>query len=231
MPLALTAAGPLTLTPNPLLAPPAGARTVAKIEEELRRLPHLGGDSRHTRREHKAAMIDARAAKTAAEAMEGRLPDVDEAIHIVISGRFALFDFVPAALAIAGCRVDALTIATLGFSTRNIDKLCALVDAGEIGSVRMLCSHYFAGTSSKIYDAAAEAFAARPDRMEFLSIRTHAKILLLAFADGRRLTMESSANLRSCKNLEQSSAFGSPDLYDFHRGWIDGLFAASKGAK
>ena len=35
---------------------------------------------------------------------------------------------------------------------------------------------------------ALRAFQARPDRMEFLSIRTHAKLLLLAFEDGRKKT-------------------------------------------
>ena len=50
---------------------------------------------------------------------------------------------------------------------------------------------------------------------------------MLTLADGRRLTFESSANLRSCMNIEQVSAFGDPGLHDFHRTWIDELFARS----
>lgn len=217
----------LLLTPNPLLSPASGPRSVATIEQELQRLPHLKGDRRLGRREHKAQLLDARGAKTAREAL-AELPGADQSVHIVISGRFALFDFVPASLAMAGCKIDSLHIATLGFSARNIAKLVELVDAEQIGHVRLLCSHYFAGTSPKIYDPAAEEFRKRPERMEFLSIRTHAKILLIAFEDGRRLTLESSANLRSCKNIEQASAFGDPALYEFHCEWVNELFVTAR---
>jgi hypothetical protein len=101
-------------------------------------------------------------------------------------------------------------------------------DAGQIGDVRLLCSHYFKGTSKDIYFHAVGEFAKRPG-MEFLSIRTHAKIALLALANGRRLTIESSANLRSCKNIEQATLFAGDDLYHFHRTWIDSLFLAARG--
>jgi hypothetical protein len=228
MPLAPTSPVTLALTPNPLLSPATGSRSVAAIEQELQRLPHLKGDSRHNRREHKAALIDARAMKTASEALGNRLPDPDEGIHMVISGRFALFDHVPAVLSIAGCKIEALTIATLGFSVRNIVKLCSLIDAGEIGEVYLLASHYFAGTSAKIYNVAVKEFAKRPDRMKFLSVRQHAKILAIAMADGRHVTMESSANLRSTKNVETCTAFGSRTLFEFHAGWIRSLFTAAR---
>jgi hypothetical protein len=99
-----------------------------------------------------------------------------------------------------------------------------LIDRDDIQRLRLLCSHYFKGTSREIYDSMVSAFEARPGRMEYRSLRTHAKLLLLAFEDGRKMTVESSANLRSCKNIEQASIFGDPGLYAFHRGWIDGLF-------
>src|SRR5262249_39727887 len=148
-------------------------------------------DRRHARTEARLRLIDAQRAADAAEAIGHKLPDPDEAIHVAISGRFALWDFVIAALSIAKTTIERLTIATLGFSRRNIAKMCELYEAGNIRHVRLLCSHYFAGTSKPLYDFAVEEFEKR-DRMEFLSIRTHAKILLLAFADGRRLTIESS---------------------------------------
>ena len=119
-----------------------------------------------------------------------------------------------------------LHIATLGFSRKNIEAMTQLVDAGQIMRVRLLCSHYISSTSKVIYQTAVTSFEARPERMEFLSVRTHAKLLLLAFEDGRRITVESSANLRSCKNIEQATIHGDPALYAFHRGWIDDLFGS-----
>lgn len=198
-------------------------RQIDRIEAELQLLPHVDGDKRLARRAMRKRAVDARQAKDAADAI-GELPGPKDSVHMLIAGKFALWDFVPAAISMGG-DVEWLTIATLGFSNRNITQLCDLIDAKKINRARMLCSHYFAGTSKPIYDFAVAEFKARPARMEFMSIRTHAKILLLAFADGRRLTLESSANLRSCKNIEQASAFGDPMLYDFHSEWISELFA------
>lgn len=228
--LAATAATPLPVQPNPLLTEFTGARSASVIETELSRKPHLASDRRHTQTDGQRILQDARQAKTAAEAI-GRLPGPLESSHVIISGRFALWDMVPATITLGGCPIDALHVATLGFSVRNVTQMAELVDAGGIGSVRLLCSHYFAGTSPKIYAVAVEEFAKRQDRMQFLSIRTHAKILLMALRDGRRVTIESSANLRSCKNIEQASLFGGSELYDFHRTWIDELFHAKTASE
>lgn len=229
---------PLTIAPmatlpvqcNPLLTEFIGARSASVIESELNRRPHLAADRRHTQADSQRIVQDARQAKTAAEAI-GCLPGPTESSHVIISGRFALWDMVPATMTLGGCPIEVLHVATLGFSVRNVVKMAELVDAGGIGSVRLLCSHYFAGTSPKIYAVAVEEFAKRPDRMQFLSIRTHAKILLMALRDGRRVTIESSANLRSCKNIEQASIFGGAELYDFHRAWIDELFHAATASE
>ena len=198
-------------------------RSIDRIEGEMDRKPHLPGDLRHERQTAQAETRDARQVKTATEAM-ARIPGPGEAFHLAISGRFALWHFVEAALSLAECKIDMLHIATLGFSKKNIEAMTQLVDRGDIQRVRLLCSHYFKNTSKPIYQHAVSAFEARPDRMEFLSIRTHAKILLLAFEDGRRITVESSANLRSCKNIEQVAIIGDPGLHSFHRQWIDDLF-------
>lgn len=207
----------LNTTPNPLLVPASGS-----VEQQLTGLPHLQRDMKHLRRHRKLDLVDARQAKDAAESL-GRIPDEGESLHMVISGRFALWDFVPAMLTLSGTTITAMHIATLGFSKRNIAKMCELHDAGRIGSIHLLCSHYFAGTSGAIYDFAVEQFATRSG-CKFLSVRTHAKMVLVAFADGRKIVIESSANLRSCKNIEQVSIFADGALYAFHRGWIEGLF-------
>lgn len=46
---------------------------------------------------------------------------------------------------------------------------------------------------------------------------------MMRLTDGRTITIESSANLRSCKNMEQMTLYGDPGLYSFHTGWIEGL--------
>lgn len=203
---------------------------VLQIESELSDLPHLDGDRRQEEADVTTRCRDARKEETAAAAL-GRIPGPREAFHLIVSGRFALWDFTPAVLSLAApATIDTLHVATLGFSKPNVAALAQLLDTGAIGQARLLCSHYFKGTSQPIYDYAVEEIAKRANRAEMLSIRTHAKLLAMALSDGRTVTLESSANLRSCQNIEQVTAIGSPAVYRFHTRWIDDLFtrAAAK---
>lgn len=197
--------------------------TDAKIEAELRSLPHLVTDLRFEDLPDIERIFRTDTAATAAETL-ATIPTANQAFHLVINGRFALWDFVAAILKLSG---DAVTIrrlhlATLGFSRKNIKELATMLDAGRIQSVALLCSHYFKGTSGGIYEFAQEQLAARSQR--FASVRTHAKLVTVQLSDDRTVSLESSANLRSCKNIEQVTVYGCPELYRFHVAWIESLF-------
>ena len=197
------------------------------IEAELAMLPHLTHDLRFVQRRVAGTFRECLAAQAAANVLQA-IPGPRECTHMLISGRFALADFVPAVLLLAApAKIRSLHIATLGFSKRNISALCRLLDVGDIGSLRLLLSHYFKHTSSDIYQFGREELAKRP-RTGFLSVRNHAKILCIKLTDGRSVVIETSANLRSCKNIEQMATFGDPALYRFHVQWIDELFIRAK---
>lgn len=222
----------LTLRRNPILAGGNDAKPVftlapgvALAEREMAARPHIDGDRRTPAMRHKAAVQDARQAASAAEAL-GDPPGPRHAVHILVTGRFSLWDCVPAIRAKCG-QIRFLRIATLGFSKKNVDAMASMLDTGAVSRLRLLSSHYFKGTSTEIYKHAADTLGTRP-AAEFLSVRTHAKIVLVELAGGRTLTLESSANLRSCKNLEQLTVFGDPAVHAFHAAWIDELF--EKGA-
>jgi len=51
----------------------------------------------------------------------------------------------------------------------------------------------------------------------------------MALSDGRRFAVESSANLRSCRNIEQITLTQAADLHDFHAGWISHVITAAAG--
>lgn len=55
-------------------------------------------------------------------------------------------------------------------------------------------------------------------------MRCHAKLLMFSFEGGPELAFESSANLRSCKNLEQFVLTHSPELVAWHRAWMYQVF-------
>lgn len=150
-----------------------------------------------------------------------RLPEPGESIHCVLTGAYAMFDFIPALIELAGRqRIDQLIIATLSFSRKNVDALMALADDGLLGACDVLCSHYFSAADAEIYAQMVEAFE-RPG-FRVTAMRTHAKVLLASQGD-RCLTIESSANLRSSHNVEQATVINDPSVFAFHRQWISEL--------
>jgi hypothetical protein len=117
----------------------------------------------------------------------------------------------------------------LGFSTANATELIELVDAGKIKAVEVVASVYFERQNPAEWRIMHEGLTARGQKI--VALRSHAKVIAIALSDGRRLAIESSANLRSCRNLEQIAITNSPDLFAFHAGWIREVIAASTEAK
>ena len=154
-----------------------------------------------------------------------QLPGSGESLHGIMRGNYNAWDFVPAVLQLASpVTIDHLFVATLGFNKANAGELMLLLDSGKIRSCTFICSCYFRDTSSDIYQPLAAGLLER--RQKVAAVRSHAKLLGFAMSDGRHFLIESSANLRSCRNIEQFALHADRDLYEFHKGWIDSLFAA-----
>ena len=99
--------------------------------------------------------------------------------------------------------------------------MLALLDAAKVKSVALLVSHYFKSSNAEIYSALVPHLLQRGHRV--CAMRTHAKMTLIKTSDGIEYVIESSANLRSCKNVEQFVMSRDHELYDFHRRWISDL--------
>ncbi len=149
-----------------------------------------------------------------------RLPESGESLHCIMRGNFNGWDLVPAVLQLAQpATIRTLHIATLGFNERNAHELVELLDAGQIGRVWFICSCYFRSTTPDVWDFVYAELKSRGSRA--VAIRSHAKILGFELSDGRALTVESSANLRSCHNIEQFTMTNAPELLRFHQSWMD----------
>ena len=57
--------------------------------------------------------------------------------------------------------------------------------------------------------------------------QTHCKIWLMRTADDRHYVIESSANVRSCKCLENATFTRDAGVWEFHKRWIDATVAQS----
>ena len=147
--------------------------------------------------------------------------DAGDVLHAIVPGDFIFCDLLTSI-----CRTRkplALHIATLSMSKANVDSLTAELTAGNVGSIAILISNFFEKTNVGIFEHLTKAAAAHPAFTVAVE-RTHAKVALFQFGKNDRLTIETSANLRSSQNIEQITAIADPALYDFHRQWLDELF-------
>ncbi|MCY2987174.1 MAG: hypothetical protein NTY19_04800 [Planctomycetota bacterium] len=203
--LVVRSARPLTIRDAP--RDPAADRSALRFE------------SRERRRE----FIDARGVANAAKVLD-HLPEPGCSIHGVIRGNYNYFDTIPAVLRLAApATLDYLAITTLGFSARVAKRLLILIDSGQVRTVDFLVADFFLKVDSEICAAFRENLRSRGSRLA--AAESHAKVLLMQTTDGRHYVSESSANIRSCRALEQFALTNDRELFDFHRQWIQEAMA------
>ena len=184
-------------------------------------LRQLEWDRKHVMRSEMRLMLDARRLRNCLEHI-GRLPEPGESFHLITQN--SLFDVLRATLTLAApATIRYLAISTLSFSPANMESLVAMLDRGQVGKLDFLYSLYFKSNEREVCEALAADLTHRGQRV--LSMRTHCKLLLMQLADERALTVESSAILRSCSNIEQISITHDRGLFDFHVGWINDVFS------
>lgn len=155
-----------------------------------------------------------------------RLPTEGQSLHGVICGKYAMFDLIPAIIERTGRRITDLHIATLSYGKQNAADLIGLLDAGQVRRCSLLISYFFKAQNRSLYDTLVPELRQRGHRV--LAMRTHAKLLLIKMAGGGSFVVEGSANLRSCKNVEQFVLTRCRKLYRFHRGWLEGELLNTK---
>lgn len=179
-------------------------------------------DERSYRRHGHHATKNALAISAAAQVLD-RLPEPGESIHIIMAGNFANWHFVPAILKLAApATIRELTLATLGYDRSGTVQLADLLDNGKIGTCTLLISVFFQAQETQLWGWLTHELLRRNCRI--LAARNHCKLMLFRMSDGRHFIMESSANLRSCRNHEQATLTADEGLYQFHAAWIDELF-------
>ncbi|HQY89612.1 MAG TPA: hypothetical protein PK402_13245 [Tepidisphaeraceae bacterium] len=212
----------LTRFPIGPAAHDALAESVADVSVEIAR------DAKHVRPalNEKRKRLNLLHIANAANHLDG-LPEENESWHLIVKGNYPQWALVPAILKLADTPIRRLYLVTLGFSRANGNELLDLIDADQIENVTALVSCYFKAQDKAIYEPIHAGLTQRGQRM--LAMRTHAKIIL-AQTDKHSLSIEGSANLRSCRNIEQFTIVNDRALFDFHAGWIDEVIANARPA-
>jgi hypothetical protein len=142
------------------------------------------------------------------------LPAPGESVHLIIHGGVPLS-------AVIWHIIDQsppadLAISTLGFNRDFVHQLIDRMGTGQITSAVVVCSNYFSRADAVEYEEARALLRPWPCRLT--DHRTHAKTA--AFG---AFSLEGSANLRSCRSVENVSITNDPALARFHAKWISEL--------
>lgn len=155
------------------------------------------------------------------------LPGPGESLHAVVTARLDLTDVVNALLDTAG-PCDRMRVATLGFNEKNLRALLGWLDAGRVRSLGLVASLFFRSHKGDLWERTLTEFRARGQQAA--CCHSHAKVVSMAFADGRSFCIEGSANL--CGNgsgREQFALFRDDALTAWHGAWIDALIQRHGG--
>jgi hypothetical protein len=170
-------------------------------------------------RELRAALRRKAQLKRAAEVVP-HLPGPGESLHALLTGYFDFALVLTAVLRSRPVPCEALRVATLSFSKRNVQEMAGWIDEGLVKRLVLLSSDFMReGNPATYYGAVKELAEQRGQAVA--AARCHAKVATLAFGDGLRLVFEGSMNLSTNRNVEQMAVINDACLHDFHAGWID----------
>lgn len=176
----------------------------------------LEDNLRHTQKSDKRRLLDFQRVSNAAKHLDS-LPQPGETIHAIMKGNYDGFDVVPAVVQLGG-KIRQLDVCTLGFNRRNAYTLIEMIDAGQVERCRFICSVYYRANEPEVFDYLFNELTARGCSM--VACRCHCKIILFEMDSGQNYVIESSANLRSCRMLEQFTMTHDKDVLEFHREWM-----------
>lgn len=137
--------------------------------------------------------------------------------YVVVDGTFYFGDFLEALIVRNDWLIPEMTISTLSMNDNNVDSLANLLEGGFVQKLNLVVSAYFysherAGLIPYIYERLDIE-----DRFQLAAASSHCKLAMLETAEGLKVVMHGSANLRSSSNIEQVMIEENPALYDFNR--------------
>jgi hypothetical protein len=146
------------------------------------------------------------------------VPGPGETLHGLMTGTYDLMHLLLVLVDKLAVPIRRMKIATLSLSVKNVAEMTGLLDAGKVRSLDLLCSDFFRKHDQEIFAGLLAEFTRRGQRVA--AARSHCKLVTIAAGDGRRFTLEGSANLRINHNQEQFCLTQDPALHRFYATWI-----------
>jgi hypothetical protein len=146
------------------------------------------------------------------------LPAPGESFHLVSNGKWDYGRLLSVSLDLLGRPAESVHVATWAMSRQYVRELLELLDSGRIRSASVLVGTYFIRRESAVAATLQEGLRARGQR--FIAFDTHAKVFLVA-APPDFMVVAGSANMTANPRLEQNVIINDPELYAFHREWME----------
>ncbi|HPP52898.1 MAG TPA: phosphoribosyltransferase [Thermoguttaceae bacterium] len=153
-------------------------------------------------------------------------PKPGESIHAVSNGKYDFATWIPQIIDWID-QADCLYCSTWTLSRANADDIFSLHDDGKIasGQLHFLTGLYFKRRETATYNYLLDGLLKRGGR--YKAFENHCKVLLIANAARNAwITVEGSANLNANPRFEQYAIVNDRALFEFHRGWMEEVFAS-----
>lgn len=154
------------------------------------------------------------------EALLPSLPASGWQYHVISSGNFDFWTYVPHLVNLAG-RFDEFYCSTWTMSRDVAVDMLRLYDQGRIGKISLMTGVYFKRRETAVYALILQGLINRGQR--FISFENHTKIMLLG-SNEHKIVLEGSANLTANPRVEQFIISHSEQLYNFHKTWMDEMY-------
>jgi hypothetical protein len=199
----------------------------------------LGGTRIHRQREADNRRHRARVRKlmraSNADALIREFPSADgDSTHALIPGDFEFWEILPRMVTFFGPPAE-VHAATLSLSLASVFGLEKLISSLPECRFTLALSHFFQNTNKTIFRALENRLVPL-DNFRLAIGRLHTKIILFRTQEeegkpSRHFALETSANFRSSRNLEQVAVFQCPELFGFHLTWLRELHAAAESGE
>ncbi len=154
------------------------------------------------------------------------LPKVNESFHVVSSGNFDFWMYIPYLIGMMGY-ADNLYVSTWTMSREVVNQIFEMFDTGKAKSLSVMTGLYLKRRETAVYTMLLNGIINRNQR--YVAFKNHTKLLLLSnIKSNVYLVIEGSANLTANPRAEQFILTHSRELYNFHCEWMNDMFERAK---
>ena len=155
-------------------------------------------------------------------------------VTVIANGSFIFGDFIEAFILKHNIKVKKMTICTLSYNENNVDSLKILMDKKYVDNLSIITSGYFYRTEKVkggLVGYTYEQLDNKDGTFQLSFIETHMKVTLIETYNNSYLVISGSANLRSCKSVEQFTIEENKKLYDFYNEYFQQITDKNKTIK